>query len=509
MALCNIFARINIQIKIIRSLCKFTLMKLIPCIFISLLLTFCKNNPLHAQVIGANAEGLTFAGSEEDIPYLLELTRLHPVAIRWPGGGDTKLAFPSLDKPGLGLNADSIYKLYHEFTDSKGKVKNDKLAKDLKQAENDSKEPRSALLDLIELSKKINIQVDYCLNVMQGTSESNISAIRTLIDSGVNVISIVAGNETFYSYQYDFEAYQSDFEPILKACEKQFPSIPRFLCVGQEIHRKQHIEWNRELFNYIHATGDFISGVDVHYYLMEELKEAASLHPKMVVYKADSSYRSLDAAFEKYIELTRNDTEMDNLLNYFKANIPGKIYHCTEFGDKQAEYWSNTIANGGHLFMVFCKYRNDFQILLVHNFIANWYWAARRPVGKLDYNPENKEKLNRCSWYSMQLANELPYETPALQKITEIAEQGTYYFYFNNSGGKGFKPEIKFRNCKLISFEVHYVTGKHAYSSAGQTGFMDKRSDKNFEVKGIDIVQSEEIEDIPYNSYGYVRVVVE
>ena len=76
-------------------------------------------------------------------------------------------------------------------------------------------------------------------------------AIQTLLDSGVNIISIVAGNETFYSYYYDWERYLHDFEPLLKECEKRWPNIPRLICIGQELERKDHIQWNKKLIEYI------------------------------------------------------------------------------------------------------------------------------------------------------------------------------------------------------------------------------------------------------------------
>lgn len=463
-----------------------------------------------AQIIGGNGEGLTTIISDNDIPQLQLLNATHPIAIRWPGGGDSKLAFPALDKPGLGMNKDSIEKLYIEFTDPKDRVKQDKLEKDLKQADNDALRPRSAILELIDLSHKLkNLQVDYCLNVLQGNVESNISAIQTLIDSGVNIISIVAGNETFYSYKYDFEAYRRDFEPIFEVCEKKWPAIRRLLCIGQELGKADHIKWNNALIKYVNETGDLISGVDVHYYLFNELKDANALHPKSVVYRSDSTYQTLDAAFEKYILLTKADKGLDEYVAYLKKNLPGKIYHCTEFGDKQAEYWSNTIANAGHIFDIFCTYRNDFQILLVQNFIANWYWAARRPAGKLDANPEGLEKINRCHWYAIQLANELPYETPRLNDKTELNMAGTYYFYFNHSGEEKMLPEFAFKNCKMITCEIHYLSGNHTYSSAGQTGFMAKNSQKTLEVQGIDVISGNSIMEIPANAFGYIKIITE
>ncbi|MBC8048019.1 MAG: hypothetical protein H7Y00_14570, partial [Fimbriimonadaceae bacterium] len=259
---------------------------------------------LHAQVIGGNGEGFTKAYSQEDIPFLQTLTKQHPLAIRWPGGSDAKLAFPSLNVPGIGIRKDSVYSLYEKFKDENGLVKDEALNKDLRKAEMDKLEGRSALIDLIEISKEVkNFEVIYSLNVMTGTAQSNVSAIQTLLDSGVNIIGIVAGNETFYSYEYDWERYEHDFEPIIILCKEKFPNIPRLLCIAHEPKRKTHNSWNTGLIKYVKETGDLISGTDVHLYLAEELKAAAQVHPKQIVFKRNTYYETLDSAFQKYIRI--------------------------------------------------------------------------------------------------------------------------------------------------------------------------------------------------------------
>ncbi len=462
------------------------------------------------QIIGGNGEGFTTNISESDIPFLQELTKSYPIAIRWPGGGDSRVAFPALDKMGLGMQKDSLQKLYQEFRDKKGNVQYDKLERELKQADKDALESKSALQVLIDVSKQVHgFQVDYCLNVLQGNVQSNISAIQTLLDSGVQIISIVAGNETFFSYKFNWEKYKNDFEPILKACEKQFPEIPRLICMGQEFDDKNHLQWNTKLINYINTTGNFISGVDVHYYLSKEIKTAQAMHPKSFIYKADTYYPELEKAFDNYILEYRANDEMGALINYLKLKLPGKIYHCTEFGDKEAEYWSNTVANAAHIFTTYCKYRNDFEILLVQNLIANWFWGARRPAGKYDINENNDEKINRCPWYALQLANEIPNNSPALIDNIQINNSGIYYYYFDNAGGQTFTPKLTIKNGKLVGVECHYLTGKYNYSSAGSTGFMAKGSDNTMEVKGIDIITSDKITAIPKNAFGYLKIVVE
>ena len=214
--------------------------------------------------------------------------------MRWPGGGDSKVAFPAIDKPGLGMNIDSVNALYDEFRDGQGLIKVDALEKDIKKAEKEKEATESELMHLIRTSRATkNFQVSFALNVMQGTPESNLRAITTLIDSGVNIVAVVAGNETFASYNYNWEKYKNDFEPILKAIQKKYPDIPRLLCIGQAINRKTHIQWNTQLFQYVKKTGNFISGVDIHYYLYDELKEANATHPGMVQIKEGKADKHL------------------------------------------------------------------------------------------------------------------------------------------------------------------------------------------------------------------------
>jgi len=463
----------------------------------------------YAQVIGGNGEGFTANFDNADISNLSELSKTAPIAIRWPGGGDSKVAFLALNKPGLGMNIDSLNRLYDDFRDSQGLIKSEALQKDLKQAAKEISATESELMQIIRTSKAVpGFQVSFALNVMQGTAQSNLIAIKTLIDSGVNIIAIVAGNETFASYNYDWEHYLADFEPILKACQKQYPNIPRLLCIGQAIQRKQHLQWNNKLITYINNTGDFISGVDVHYYLMDEIKEANKLHPGITDIYQNKADAKLEIAFKKYIALYRSDDKMKPIVEYLKINLPGKIYHCTEFGDKEAENWSNTVANGAHIFNTFCENRNSFDVLLVHNLLGNWWWAARRPVSKGDSNPNNETKLNRITWYAIQLANELPLSAQAIKSAEKITMPGTYYFYFECAGDAEQNWQLPIENGLSKRFELHYVTGKYTYSSAGATGFWSKASDKFYEVDGIDIANQTEALIIPANSFGYVKVEV-
>lgn len=462
-----------------------------------------------AQIIGGNGEGFSSNFELTDVPYLLELTQEAPIAIRWPGGGDSKVSFPALNKPGLGMNEDSVKRLYDEFRDSQGLIKVESLEKDLVQVEKDKSMTESELMQVIRAKHAVpDLQVSYALNVMQGTVNSNLTAIKTLIDSGVNIIAFVAGNETFASYNYDWDKYRNDFEPILKACQEQYPTIPRLLCIGQAIQRKTHIQWNAELIKYINSTGDFISGVDIHYYLMEEIKEANNLHPGIVKMEVDKPNAALEKAFDKYIELYRTTDKMPLLVDYLRLNLPGKIYHCTEFGDKEAENWSNTIANGAHIFNTFCVNRNSFEILLVQNLLGNWLWAARRPVGKLDMQVADQTKLNRIPWFALQLANELPLTAQSILLPTNINARGTYYYYFDCAGDPEQKWPLFIPENLRHTYELHYVTGKYTYSSAGAAGFWSKESDKFYEVDGIDIANQTGDLILPANSFGYVKVMV-
>ncbi|MFN0276338.1 MAG: hypothetical protein ACKVPJ_11355 [Chitinophagales bacterium] len=476
------------------------------CLLLTCLLSL---KTAYPQWIGGNGEGFSKTFSQEDIHWLQQLTQHNPLVIRWPGGSDAKLAFPSLYKPGLGMRTDSIYKHYAEFTDENGLVKEEALKKDLKKATADGEETESALKQLIHVSKQVkNFQVIYCLNVMTGTIESNISAIKVLFDSGVNIIAIVAGNETFYSYSYNWEKYKTDFMPILQACKKEFPSIPRLLCIAQNIKRKQHLDWNIALFDYMQTQDELINGTDVHIYLMEELKAASKLHPQKIVYEEDLCDSNLCAAFNEYISLYNADSSFTDFLKYYRKYAPGKMLFCTEFGDKPAENWLNTVANAGHTFKIFCDFRKDFNALLVHNLLGNWLWASRSPAGKFDACETWDTNINRCHGYAIQMANELPLQAEDISKEGKIKSPGTYYFYFNNAGGEKYTSNFTLNEVNIEKAELHYVTGRYTYSSAGQTGFMEKGSKPSCEVKGIDVKTFSSLPEIPANSFGYLKVEV-
>lgn len=464
---------------------------------------------IHAQYIGGNGEGLTETYTSEDLPYLNALSGNKGLYVRWPGGSNAKVAFPSLDKPGLGMQKELIEKLYDEFTDENGLVKQEALEKDLRKADMEKRLTKSDLLDIIEISRGVNnFKIMYALNVMTGTVESNISAIQTLLDSGVQVISVVAGNETYISYNANWEKYVKDFEPILKACAEKFPDIERILCISSQFDKK-HASWDNELVKYVNANGSFISGTDVHLYQANELKQATLLHPGKIHIQQGVFYPDLDQAFKKYIELTKMNSEADDFIAWYKKTLPEKTLYCSEFGDKPADYWSNTIANAGHSFEIFCKYKNEFTALMLHNLLGKWLWASRSPAGKLDVSQDSEKHLNRCHYYAILLANELPESYAVLSQDNVIETKGDYYFYFNTAGATELKPDFSLNGNHISRIEVHLVSGEFPYSSAGGTGFMTKDSTPSYEVQGVSISISQGQITIPANAFGYIIVSVE
>jgi hypothetical protein len=126
----------------------------------------------------------------------------------------------------------------------------------------------------------------------------------------------------------------------------------------------------------------------------------------------------------------------------------------------------------------------------------------------LDENPEGSGKINRVTWYALQLANELPAEAVVLNPRQVIKDAGVYYFYFDNSGGQSWKPKFRVGKGKITACMIRTISADFTYSSAGQTGFWDKDSEMSCEIKRIEQKQSGRVQKIPANAFGYMKITV-
>ena len=114
---------------------------------------------------------------------------------------------------------------------------------------------------------------------------------------------------------------------------------------------------------------------------------------------------------------------------------------------------------------------------------------------KFDPLTINTNNVRRVEYWALKMANECVNAKP-LSTNNELHE-GVNYFYFTDFIDAGFTGNFN------VTFETHYISGKYLYSTGGATAFMATGSTRTQEIIGVTVIDGY---DIPFNSFGYVKV---
>ncbi len=460
--------------------------KLLPCLLLLL-------NTAFAQSLGFNGAGF-FENYDSDVEqYLIDMHQ--PFTLRVPGGAISKFHDPANVKKGWGMTEAGV-KSWFEKTgfDEDGNGLDKWLRKTSDQPDH------SYLDDLISLQKKFpDMTVLYVLNILNSTPEANMKAIRYLMQNGVKVVGVEAGNEVYGKYA-SFQEYANDFEPIFKQLEKEYPQIKKGIVAGANLQRKELLKWNNEIAAY---KGDYDAVIMHFYYTQKELSEAY----EMINLKSTSSTEfnsGLDKGYRKAAELMLSKKMFEEGIAYCHEKFPEKAIWVTEWNTKPSSVLNNTIVNGAWQFKTMVENRNQIEYLLVHNGVSpDIYGMITR---KNKYDNVNEEMVRRVGYWAYILAAEV--DNPI--KITKEAsiklkadDDGEVCYYFTNLD-EAYNMKIETGNYKIASITIHYLSGKYIYSSAGIAGYMGKGTKPSYEVNGIKVEEYKGT--IPKNSFGYISV---
>lgn len=446
-----------------------------------------------AQQIGFNGAGF-FENYSPDVETWIRDLQV-PFTLRVPGGSISKFTDPYTVRKGWGMTEDNIRDWFaHSGFDEDGSG----LDKWLRKA---SEQPdHSYMDDLIQLQKECpQMTVLYVLNILNSTPEKNMDAIRYLMQNGVRIVGVEAGNEVYGKYK-SFDDYRKDFEPLFTMLRKEYPDIKKGLVAGANISRGDLQRWNRDLANY---KGDYDAVILHYYYTQRELGDAYSMIPDDMTYTPGTYNAVLDNAFRKaYQEMMQKDILGDGVA-YAKKTFPGKEIWITEWNTKPADKLNNTLLNGAWQFKEMVALRGQVAYLLMHNGVGPDKYAMISRKTKFD--DAGTSMVRRVAYWSFELASSehdgiecKPGGNYALQPGAD----GKAYLYFINLD-KAYNPSVHYGDNTLQSASIHYISGKFLYSSAGVTGFMGKGQEPSYEIQGI---QSGVFDGtVPENAYGYIE----
>ncbi len=451
------------------------------------------SNAIYAQHLGFNGSGFFENYNEDVVKWLHDMNQ--PFTIRVPGGSISKFHDPYNIRQGWGMDATRIKSWFKETGFDEDGASVEKWVRKAEEQPN-----HSYLDDLIKLQKEFpDMQVTYVLNVLFSTPEANMQAIRYLMNGGVKVAGVEAGNEVYGKYN-SFSEYIQDFEPIFNLLETEYPQVKKGLVAGANLQREDIVRWNDDLENY---KGEYDAVIIHYYYTARELGEAYDMI-KRIAYDENKYEANLDKAYRKAAEELLNKNLFEESVANAKNKFKGKAIWITEWNTKPSDMLNNTILNGAWQFKEMVELRDDVEYLLIHNGVSPDKYGMMSRRTKFD--SEQNELLRRIGYWAFMLASEVE-DGIKLQKNTKHNLQadadGEVCYYFTNLD-EAYQAQIDYGSNKIASATIHYVTGKYGYSSAGTTGYMTKGTQPNYEVKGI---KTEDFKGtVPKNSFGYIVI---
>lgn len=448
----------------------------------------------YTQNLGFNGTGFFENYDADAIKWLHEWNQ--PFTIRVPGGAISKFHDPYNNRNGWGMSEDVIKDWFNSVGfDEDGQGVDKWVNKASMQPDH------SYMDDLVNLQKEFpEMTVIYVLNVLNSTPEANMQALRYMIQRGVNIVGVEAGNELYGKYA-SFSEYAKDFEPIFEMVKKEFPAIKTAICAAPMKGQKEKDYWNEQMSKYI---GAYDAAIIHFYYTAKDIQDAYSSMPE----KQEMQDAKLNSALDKSYRLAAKTLMENQLFTHHieeaKRLFPGKSIWITEWNTKPSDVFNNTILNGAWQFKSMIEYRYNVDYLCVHNGVGPDKYGMISRKNKLDST--SGLLVRRMGYWAYQLASEAG-NAKEIQKqksyLIEIPDdESSECMYFTNFED-AWKPDFKLEN--VSSATIHFVSGKYIYSSSGWAGFMGKGTNASYEVSGIKVETF--TGTIPKNSFGYIEFV--
>jgi hypothetical protein len=181
-------------------------------------------------LFGFNAANLLYFASASNTKAMERIGELEPQVLRFPGGTVANFYHPT--GPAYGYREADLSAVPADSGPAKtmgAAIKQDNaLAK--------SGTVRNYVHEMAEIAKRLDIQVLYVANILTGTDEEIVTALRILREAGAKVAGVEIGNECYlpsYSGTFpDAGAYLKRARTAHDAVKRAFPELPTGLVVA-------------------------------------------------------------------------------------------------------------------------------------------------------------------------------------------------------------------------------------------------------------------------------------
>ena len=398
----------------------------------------------NAQNIGGNGAGFFENIDDTTIAQIANFDQ--PITIRVPGGAIAKFADPYTNTSGWGLSHPGVDSIQLAYGSTEEEASADALQKWHNKVD---QQPAgiSYLDELIKLSQQIDLTVIWVANVFI-PAENTVNAINYLKLSGVKIVAVEMGNETYSQLDYDFNKYMALTTPIYNAIKSQFPDIAIShisapFCKG----RNEQENWNAQLSAW-KQPGDWIT---IHYYIgSREIPSIGQLPDRKTSDYNNPTY-TLDATFSSiYSELNNYDEcAINTALSYYQ----GTTLIITETNTQPAEPLGDTYLNAIYQFEFLNRYKDDFQFITWHNFVAPDIYGMFSRIKK---GETGLEMQPRTTSYSFDIAGDMPENTSKLGEVVSLDTPGEFYYYYTNANKPAYSVYVQTAGVTLDSVRQRF-----------------------------------------------------
>jgi len=360
---------------------------------------------------------------------------------------------------------------------------------------------------------------------MDATPAVNLAGIQTLVNAGMNVIAIEAGNEEYTQnkFNFNFEAYRAAFEPIFVAVNNAYPTMPFSIFLAPRPRdsdddgvpnspgdimggRNDHKTINNAAIAFLNGAHPNYA-VSVHFYFNENEVPVAANPVSGIAFNPANSYPTLESYFDQLYHQAAASNLWSASISYLDRKIsPTRKIYLTEFGHSNAGALKNTLGYSMTMWRVWNQYRGRFEQTLMHNGISPSGTGFIFPysAGK-DVN-QGTTNMRRLDYWLYSMLTRVPLNTPELPAALQLGTPNQTTMYWFTNDGEAYTPNVSFSGCDLQSVTITYVKGEHWYSSSGVTEWMNSGTVPNHEITGTQTITGATVPQIPRRSFGYVTV---
>ena len=341
------------------------------------------------------------------------------------------------------------------------------------------------------------IVVEYIATISTfNTADEVMSILNTLKANGINFFCVELDNEPYAretKYNFNFLAYQNDFEPITEKVLEKWPTMniavfiaPRAKDSGVLGGRGDHKSFNDQVFTYIQNKPDNW-GIAVHIYLnTNEIQELDYVIPKRVITSTlDADLVGRYGALLDPVYYRTALSLFDSTMNYVYRKAPNRFVYVTEFQYNESAVSKNMLWNSMAT-LIMWEYVEKFPNALFLEHMGKGNTNAgniSKASTDFDLNPTNLPMLRRTNYWVYQMYREYEGATEYNPNYS-FSTPGTYTLWFVNQDDA--KPVILKTAAGMVieNYKIEYMAGSKIYSSAGVIPTMQRGSLKSYEISG-------------------------